>query len=110
MPDQPPNVPTLKARHLTRCFGSGETKSTALNDASLDLHAGQIALLMGPSGSGKSTLLAVLSGLLRPDSGEVYALGQDIWTMSEKQQERFRLKHCGFIFQGYNLFGALTAR
>jgi putative ABC transport system ATP-binding protein len=110
MLEQPPNTPTLKARHLTRCFGHGETKATALNDASLDLYAGQISLLMGPSGSGKSTLLAVLSGLLRPDIGEVHALGQDIWAMSEKQQERFRLKHCGFIFQGYNLFGALTAR
>jgi putative ABC transport system ATP-binding protein len=65
---------------------------------------------MGPSGSGKSTLLACLSGLLRPDSGSVLALGQDLWAMSDKQRERFRLKHCGFIFQGYNLFGALTAR
>jgi putative ABC transport system ATP-binding protein len=52
----------------------------------------------------------VLSGLLRPDAGQVLALGQDIWAMSERQQEHFRLKHCGFIFQGYNLFGALTAR
>jgi putative ABC transport system ATP-binding protein len=110
MPEQPPDGPTLKARHLTRSFGQGDTKATALNDASLDLNGGQIALLMGPSGSGKSTLLAVLSGLLRPDAGEVLALGQDIWAMSDKEQERFRLKHCGFIFQGYNLFGSLTAR
>src|SRR5258707_583851 len=110
MLEQPPNGPTLKARHLTRCFGHGEMKSTALNDASLDLHGGQIALLMGPSGSGKSTLLTVLSGLLQPDAGSVNALGEEIWEMSEKQQERFRLKHYGFIFQGYNLFGALTAR
>src|SRR5256885_14425515 len=110
MPDQPPNAPTLKARHLTRCFGQGETKSTALNDASLDLYAGQIALLMGPSGSGKSTLLAVLSGLLRPDSGKVLALGVDLWGLPEREQEAFRLRHCGFIFQGYNLFPALSAR
>ena len=65
---------------------------------------------MGPSGSGKSTLLAVLSGLLRPDGGQVMSLGQDIWKMSDAQRERFRLKHCGFIFQGYNLFAALSAR
>ena len=69
-----------------------------------------MALLMGPSGSGKSTLLAVLSGLLHPDTGQVTALGQDLWAMTDKERERFRLEHCGFIFQGYNLFAALTAR
>jgi putative ABC transport system ATP-binding protein len=74
------------------------------------LYPGQITLLMGPSGSGKSTLLAVLSGLLHPDCGDVLALGHNIWKLTEKQREDFRLKNCGFIFQGYNLFPALTAR
>ncbi|MBY0233225.1 MAG: ABC transporter ATP-binding protein, partial [Gemmataceae bacterium] len=72
--------------------------------------AGEMALLMGPSGSGKSTLLACLSGLLTPDAGKVEILGQSLWEMSQSQRERFRLQHFGFIFQGYNLFGALTAR
>src|SRR5580700_2639472 len=88
-------APVLRGTHLIRCFGEGEMKATALNNVSLELHAGQIALLMGPSGSGKSTLLAVLSGLLHPDSGQVLALNQDLWAMSETQRERFRLKHCG---------------
>jgi putative ABC transport system ATP-binding protein len=66
--------------------------------------------MMGPSGSGKSTLLAIISGLLRPDSGEVIALGQQLWQMSEGEQRRFRLRHCGFIFQGFNLFPSLTPR
>jgi putative ABC transport system ATP-binding protein len=65
---------------------------------------------MGPSGSGKSTLLAVLSGLLQPDSGQVLVEGRNIWEFSERERERFRLSSCGFIFQGYNLFPALTAR
>src|SRR5437588_7301817 len=65
---------------------------------------------MGPSGSGKSTLLAVLSGLLRPDGGRVISLGTDLWGLPVREQEAFRLRHCGFIFQGYNLFPALTAR
>ncbi len=103
-------APVLRGTHLVRCFGEGEMKTTALNNVSLELYAGQMVLLMGPSGSGKSTLLAVLSGLLHPDSGQVLALGQDIWAMSERERERFRLKHCGFIFQGYNLFASLTAR
>jgi putative ABC transport system ATP-binding protein len=102
--------PALQGWNLTRTFGQGETQTTALKDVSLDLVSGQIALLMGPSGSGKSTLLAALSGLLRPDSGKVFALGQDLWALSDRDRERFRLRHCGFIFQGYNLFAALTAR
>jgi putative ABC transport system ATP-binding protein len=101
---------TLQARHLVRSFGAGETKTTVLQEVSLDLYEGEVTLLMGPSGSGKSTLLAVMSGLLRPDSGEVIALGQQIWQMSENEQRRFRLRHCGFIFQGFNLFPSLTAR
>lgn len=103
-------TPTLQARRLTRTFGTGDTLTIALNEVSLDLYAGQITLLMGPSGSGKSTLLAALSGLLRPDSGQVIALERDLWQLSEVEREHFRRRHCGFIFQGYNLFPALTAR
>src|SRR3954470_9209206 len=106
----PHEKPTLRGRSLVRTFGEGETRTTALNEVSIDLFRGQIVLLMGPSGSGKSTLLAVLSGLLEPDDGQVIALGQDLWQMSELGREQFRLKNCGFIFQGYNLFPALTAR
>src|SRR5438309_3074955 len=105
---------TLRGRDLTRTFGDGETVTVALRDASMDLFRGQFALLMGPSGSGKSTLLALLSGLLRPTAGLVLARDDgrmtDVWSMSERQRERFRLRNCGYIFQGYNLFPALTAR
>jgi len=103
-------TPTLKAWGLTRSYGSGETKTYALRNVNLELYAGQIVLLMGPSGSGKSTLLAILSGLLFPDSGNVLTLEQDLWSLSEREREAFRLKYFGFVFQGYNLFPALTAR
>jgi putative ABC transport system ATP-binding protein len=102
--------PALEARDLYRSFGTGESIAHVLKGVSLELRRGEVALLMGPSGSGKSTLLAVLSGLLRPDQGEVIALGRDLWRLSEKAQREFRLRHCGFIFQGYNLFPSLTAR
>jgi len=102
--------PTLKARDIIRTFGEGDMQVTAVNDVSLDLYKGQVSLLMGPSGSGKSTLLAILSALLRPNSGKVIALGEDLWSLSERKREEFRLKHFGFIFQGYNLFPSLTAR
>lgn len=102
--------PALAGTDLFRSFGSGETRSYALKGVSAEFEPGELNLLMGPSGSGKSTLLAVLSGLLRPDTGVVAALGRDVWAMGEDEMERFRLRHCSYIFQGYNLFPALTAR
>jgi putative ABC transport system ATP-binding protein len=104
----------LSGRNLIRVFGDGDSQSTAVDGVSLDLRRGQFALLMGPSGSGKSTLMALLSGLLRPTSGQVFARDDggliDIWNMTDREREAFRLKYCGYVFQGYNLFPALTAR
>lgn len=101
---------TLCARGLTKAFGSGDYRTLAMDAADLDLRAGELNLLMGPSGSGKSTLLAAISALLRPDAGSVTALGQDLWALDDGGLEAFRLAHCSYIFQGYNLFPALTAR
>ena len=80
-----------------------------LKGVDFDAQHGDVTMVMGPSGSGKSTLIAALSGLLRPDEGEVKALGQDLWSRRPGRIDRFRLDHCGFIFQGFNLFPALTA-
>ena len=106
--------PSLSGVHLVRTFGDGTHRRVALDHVSVDLYPGQLALLMGPSGSGKSTLLAVLSGLLPPDEGRVVARADDrevdVWALPKKDLEQFRLRHTGFIFQGYNLFPALTAR
>jgi len=105
---------TLRCVRLVRSFSDGAAARNVIDDVSLDLHRGEITLLMGPSGSGKSTLLAIASGLLQPDSGQVLAREDgrliDIWRLSPREREHFRLRNCGFIFQGYNLFPALTAR
>jgi putative ABC transport system ATP-binding protein len=105
--------PTLRAVHLAKAFGDGAQKRVVLRDVSFELFPKQLSVLMGPSGSGKSTLLAVLSGLLEPDSGQVFARTDgdevDIWSLSPAGRERFRRDHIGFVFQGYNLFPALTA-
>jgi putative ABC transport system ATP-binding protein len=101
--------PDLVARHLHRAFRTGGESVAVLSDVSLELSAGEVVLLMGPSGSGKSTLLAVLSGLLRPDQGHVGVLGEDLWHISEPARERLRRRWFGFVFQGFNLFGALSA-
>lgn len=106
--------PCLRGVQLTRTYGDGTARRAALSEVSLELHPGELALLMGPSGSGKSTLLAILSGLLEPDKGQVLARDEgdlrDVWSMSAKEREAYRLRHTGFVFQGYNLFPALTAR
>jgi putative ABC transport system ATP-binding protein len=107
-------APSLRGIHITKTYGDGAKRRVALENVTLDLFPGQVSLLMGPSGSGKSTLLAVASGLLEPDSGEVLAEDQgelrNVWAMTPKQREDFRLRTTGFVFQGYNLFPALTAR
>jgi putative ABC transport system ATP-binding protein len=100
----------LSGDRLIKGFGEGELRTIALREVSIDLAPSEMTVLMGPSGSGKSTLLAILSGLLKPDSGRVSALGVDVWKLSDSQREAFRRRHCGFIFQGYNLFPALTAQ
>jgi putative ABC transport system ATP-binding protein len=109
----PPDEPSLRAVRLVKRFGDGSHQREVLHNLSFELYPGQLALLMGPSGSGKSTLLAILSGLLNPNAGQVLAKNNpgytDVWAMSGKARERFRRDHTGFIFQGYNLFPALTA-
>lgn len=102
--------PSLAGTGLLRQFGSGSTKTIALQNVAIDLYPRELNVMMGPSGSGKSTLLAVLSALLRPCGGTVLAHGENLWSKSDRDLERFRLRHCSYIFQGYNLFPALTAR
>jgi putative ABC transport system ATP-binding protein len=101
--------PALQARSVRKSFVSGRIQSTVLHDLTLDVHAGELTLISGPSGCGKSTLLAILSGLQRADSGEVHALGHDLSGLGMRDLESFRLQHTGFVFQGFNLFPALSA-
>ncbi|RAK56598.1 ABC transporter ATP-binding protein [Phenylobacterium deserti] len=99
----------LVAHGLSKRFKTGRTFIEVLKNVDFDARHGDLTMVMGPSGSGKSTLVAALSGLLRPDTGEVQALGQDLWSLRPGKIDKFRLEHCGFIFQGFNLFAALTA-
>ncbi|HWA62120.1 MAG TPA: ABC transporter ATP-binding protein [Caulobacteraceae bacterium] len=99
----------IRATGLNKRFKTGRTHIEVLKSLDFDARHGDVTMVMGPSGSGKSTLIAALSGLLRPDSGQVTALEQDLWGLPGGKLDRFRLDHCGFIFQGFNLFSALTA-
>lgn len=102
-------VPAIAAKGVSMSFQSGTDSYHALKKVDLELQSGEIQLLMGPSGSGKTTFLSILAGILTPTEGSVYLLGQEITGMSRSQLARFRLAHIGFIFQGFNLFPALTA-
>ena len=99
----------VKAEGLKKRFKTGRTWVEVLKGVDFEAMHGELTMVMGPSGSGKSTLVAALSGLLRPDEGAVATLGEDLWSKSQTKIDRFRLDHCGFIFQGFNLFAALTA-
>lgn len=102
-------APTLCARSITKSFTTGKVTQQVIQESSLEVFPAELTLVVGPSGSGKSTMLSIISGLMRPDAGSVLALGEDLWSLSEAEVDRFRLRHCGFVFQGFNLFGALTA-
>ena len=103
------SAPALQAQDVTKTFASGSLRTTVLQGLTIDVRASELTLISGPSGCGKSTLLAILSGLQPTDGGRVRALGQELNGLSMRELEHFRLQHTGFVFQGFNLFPALTA-
>jgi putative ABC transport system ATP-binding protein len=103
------NSPALSSKNISKSFTTGAITQQVIKSTSINIFPGELTLMVGPSGSGKSTMLSMLSGLLRPDQGNVFALGVDLWTLNETAIDRFRLENCGFIFQGFNLFSCLTA-
>ena len=99
----------LRLDRVSKTYGEGESAVEAVCDVSLDLEAGKFIFLMGPSGSGKTTLLMLMGCLLRPTSGSVHIFEEEVSTMAEARLPRVRRHRIGFIFQGFNLFPALTA-
>jgi len=102
--------PIVRVEHLSKVFHRDSTEVTALDDASLEIAAGEFVALMGPSGSGKTTLLNIIAGIDRPSAGHVYVGDTDIAELDEDELAEWRNQHVGFIFQMYNLIPVLTAR
>ncbi|MDE5699739.1 MAG: ABC transporter ATP-binding protein [Lachnospiraceae bacterium] len=100
----------IKAENLSKVYGSGANKVTALHRANLEIAEGDFISIMGPSGSGKSTLLHLLSGLDFPTEGRLSYDGQDIYQLKDRELSAFRRRRIGFIFQQFNLLPVLTAR
>jgi putative ABC transport system ATP-binding protein len=104
-----PRAPLLAAEAVGVEYRSGTTTTRALREVTLDLRPGEVLILMGPSGSGKTTLLQVLGCLLAPTEGAVRFRGESVAGLDAAELAQLRLRHFGFIFQGYNLFPTLTA-
>jgi putative ABC transport system ATP-binding protein len=107
-PAPPPGSEAIIATGLTKWFGDGETRMTAVKKVGMVAHFGEMLFIVGPSGSGKTTLLSMLSGILRPNEGTVEVNGANIWKLGEDQLADFRLNTVGFVFQDYHLFPRLT--
>lgn len=93
----------IEAKDLTKYYGSGENRFQVLKNISLQIQDGDYVVILGASGSGKSTLLNVISGLERPESGEIRYDNEDITTFSDNLLTEFRRKNIAFIFQQYYL-------
>ncbi|MGH7218370.1 MAG: ABC transporter ATP-binding protein [Candidatus Microsaccharimonas sp.] len=99
----------IEAKNITKTFGKKQNIFTALDDVSIAIPDGASVAILGKSGSGKSTLMHALSGLDRPQQGQVIVDGQDILTLKEKDIDRFRANKIGFIFQSFFVSANETA-
>lgn len=98
----------LKVENLTKVYGKGETKVTALDNISFKVDKGEFVAIVGASGSGKSTLLHLIGGVDRPTSGTVYIDGKDIYKFNDDELAIFRRRQVGLIYQFYNLIPILN--
>jgi putative ABC transport system ATP-binding protein len=94
---------------VVRVFGRGDGEVRALDGVNLSMAQGTFTAIMGPSGSGKSTLLQIAAGLDRPTQGRVRLGEQELGGLNERALARLRRERIGFVFQSFNLLGALTA-
>lgn len=93
---------------LSKAYQEGDRRRVVLDNASAEFGRGEFVALLGRSGSGKSTLLNLLSGIDRPDAGQVWVGDQELTAMSERDRTLFRRRQIGFIFQFFNLIPTLT--
>jgi len=98
-----------RAASLSKIYGHGDTRVTALDAVDVEIEAGRYTAIMGPSGSGKSTLMHCLAGLDSITSGQVWIGDTELSALSDKALTRLRRDAVGFVFQAFNLVPTLTA-
>ncbi len=110
MTNAQPLAPVVAIRGVARHYVRGADDVQALRPISLDIAPGRFVAFMGPSGSGKSTLLNLVSGIDRPDEGELLVAGELLNDLDEDELAQWRSRHVGLIFQFFNLIPVLSAR
>ncbi len=95
----------IEVKNITKTYGKKEQTFTALKDVSFTIPEGTSVAILGKSGSGKSTLMHAMSGLDRPQQGQVVIGGQDILQLKPKAVDKFRARTIGFIFQSFFVQG-----
>lgn len=101
----------LRAEKISKQFmrkSKGANVFMALREMDFLLPEGKLCVITGRSGSGKSTLMNLLSGILEPTTGKVFAGEQDLYAMGDESASRFRNEHFGFIPQGQSAVDSLT--
>lgn len=95
----------ITIRDLHKSFDANHV----LQGVDLDVYKGENVVVLGRSGTGKSVLIKIIAGLLKPDSGQVEVLGEDVPALNDKQLQQLRLK-IGFSFQSSALYDSMTVR
>ena len=95
----------IELKNVTKIYGKKKNQFTALKNVSLTIPTGASVAILGKSGSGKSTLMHAISGLDKPQKGQVIIDGQDILQLKSKRVDEFRAKKIGFIFQSFFVQG-----
>ncbi len=103
-------IAAASAINASKIYGKGDSEVRALDDVTVEFHAGQFTAIMGPSGSGKSTLMHCLAGLDSLTSGRAFIGDVDLSGLSERQLTHLRREQVGFVFQAFNLIPTLSAR
>jgi putative ABC transport system ATP-binding protein len=91
----------IDIRRITKTYGKKQNLFVALDDVSFAIPDGASVAILGKSGSGKSTLMHSMSGLDRPEKGEVLIDGEDILKLKKKAVDTFRATKMSFIFQSF---------
>jgi putative ABC transport system ATP-binding protein len=102
------NGVAVRAERVSRHYEMGAAVIRAVDDVTLEIHAGEFVALLGSSGSGKSTLLNLMAGLDRPTGGAIFANGRNLSGLNSLELARYRSRTVGMVFQSFNLLPRMT--